>query len=306
MIRVISLTQTGKLLGDKLTALLAEAHGDTEKLGTAKCETVRPERMKKCVIHSYKPQPFTAEVQRYFEVGERLIFICATGIVMRTLAPVLQDKYKDPAVLVMDEQGRFIIPLLSGHEGGANDWALQVANLIGAEPVITTANSYLQPKYFVGMGCERNCPEEELEQLLMTCLQEQSLSIEQISALSSIDIKADEQGLISLATKLSLPYLTWNKQQLRTVEAQLSTRSDYVFKTVGVYGVAESAALYSAQQLWGEQIDLEHMDLEQIEPELEPGNGPVKNNKAELVLNKQKTAKATCAIARAYAGSIPI
>lgn len=296
MMRVISLTGTGKLLGDKLAALLEVAESDS---------------VKHDVIHSHKPQPFSAEVQRYFDVGERLIFICATGIVMRTLAPVLQDKYKDPAVLVMDEQGRFVIPLLSGHEGGANDWALQVANLIGAEPVITTANSYLQPKYFVGMGCERNCPQEELEHLLMTCLKQQSLSIEQISGLSSIDIKADEQGLISLAAKLSLPYLTWNKQQLSTVEAQLSTRSDYVFKTVGVYGVAESAALYSAQQLWGEQIDLEHMDLEQkdfeqIEPELEPGNGQVKQNKAELVLNKQKTAKATCAIARAYAGSIPI
>jgi cobalt-precorrin 5A hydrolase len=192
------------------------------------------------------------------------------------------DKYKDPAVLVLDEQGRFVIPLLSGHEGGANDWALQVADLINAEPVITTANSYLRPKYTVGMGCERNCPEEELECLLIECLAQQGLAIEQVSSLSSIDIKADEVGLISLAAKLGLPYLTWGKTELSSVEAQLSTRSEYVFKTVGVYGVAESAALYSAQQMLPSQTDNE-IDAQ-----------------AELVMNKQKTTKATCAIARVY------
>lgn len=259
MIRIISLTERGKKLSDKINSLIEGA------------------------VVCHKPQPFISEVQGFFNAGDRLIFICATGIVMRTLAPVLVDKYKDPAVLVLDEQGRFVIPLLSGHEGGANDWALQVADLINAEPVITTANSYLQPKYTVGMGCERNCPEEELERLLMDCLTQQGLSIEQVSSLSSIDIKADEVGLISLAAKLDLPYLTWDKAQLSTVEDQLSTRSEYVFKTVGVYGVAESAALYSAQSLLVVQKD-------------------TAQGQAELILNKQKTAKATCAIARVYVG----
>ncbi|MAY42912.1 MULTISPECIES: cobalamin biosynthesis protein [unclassified Neptuniibacter] len=258
MIRIISLTEQGKNLGDKVSSLIEGA------------------------VVCHKPQPFITQVQSFFSAGDRLIFICATGIVMRTLAPVLVDKYKDPAVLVLDEQGRFVIPLLSGHEGGANDWALQVADLINAEPVITTANSYLQPKYTVGMGCERNCPEEELERLLMECLAQQGLAIEQVSSLSSIDIKADEVGLISLAAKLGLPYLTWDKTELSSVEAQLSTRSEYVFKTVGVYGVAESAALYSAQQMLLSQTDNE-IDAQ-----------------AELVMNKQKTTKATCAIARVY------
>ena len=212
MIRIISLTERGKKLSDKMSSLIEGA------------------------VVCHKPQPFISEVQGFFNAGDRLIFICATGIVMRTL-----------------------------------------------EPVITTANSYLQPKYTVGMGCERNCPEEELERLLMDCLTQQGLSIEQVSSLSSIDIKADEVGLISLAAKLDLPYLTWDKAQLSTVEDQLSTRSEYVFKTVGVYGVAESAALYSAQSLLVVQKD-------------------TAQGQAELILNKQKTAKATCAIARVYVG----
>jgi cobalt-precorrin 5A hydrolase len=231
---------------------------------------------KKLVDVWYKPKPFAEKVQQVFVRGERLIFICATGIVVRTLAPVLQDKHNDPAILILDEAGKFVIPLLSGHEGGANDWANQVSELIDAQLVMTTANPYLKPIYSVGMGCERNCPLSHLSELLDQCLEQAGLTIEQVTSISSIDIKADETHLIALAKKLNKPFITWNKGDLATVEAQLSTRSDYIFKTVGVYGVAESAALYSAQSETGQT--------------------------AELVLNKHKNAKATCAIARSYPG----
>lgn len=222
----------------------------------------------------YKPKPFAETVQQAFRRGERLIFICATGIVVRTLAPVMQDKHNDPAILVLDEAGKFVIPLLSGHEGGANDWANQVSELMSAQLVMTTANPYLKPVYTVGMGCERNCPIEYLETLLEQCLADKGLSIDQIKSISSIDIKADEKNLMLLAERLKKPFITWDKTVLRTVESQLSVRSDYIFNTVGVYGVAESAALYSAQLETGQQ--------------------------AELILNKQKNTKATCAIARSY------
>lgn len=68
-----------------------------------------------------------------------LIFIMATGIVVRHIAPLLQSKDRDPAILVLDEKGEFVIPLLSGHLGGANAWARKIANRIGAQPVLTTA-----------------------------------------------------------------------------------------------------------------------------------------------------------------------
>lgn len=78
-------------------------------------------------------------VPRIWRRCSLLIFIMATGIVVRQIAPYLQGKDRDPAVLVLDEKGEFVISLLSGHLGGANAWTKTVANWIDAQPVVTTA-----------------------------------------------------------------------------------------------------------------------------------------------------------------------
>lgn len=75
-----------------------------------------------------------------FEQSEVLIFIGACGIAVRTIAPFLDSKYTDPAVLVADEQGGHVISLLSGHLGGANAWTQFLAEGLQADPVITTAS----------------------------------------------------------------------------------------------------------------------------------------------------------------------
>lgn len=74
-----------------------------------------------------------------FAAGEDLVCIMAAGIVVRGIAPFLQGKDSDPAVVVVDEGGKFAISLLSGHLGGANDLARQVAQILNGAPVITTA-----------------------------------------------------------------------------------------------------------------------------------------------------------------------
>lgn len=71
---------------------------------------------------------------------KNLIFIMATGIVVRSIAPLIKNKRIDPAVVVLDEKGRYAISLLSGHMGGANELAKRIGDFIGAETIITTAS----------------------------------------------------------------------------------------------------------------------------------------------------------------------
>ncbi len=247
---IISLTDAGRILAVRLQQQLSGSE------------------------HWHKPTPFTQQIRQAFVAQMPLIFVCAAGIVMRTLAPVLVSKRDDPPVLVMDEQGKFVIALLSGHEGGANAWAANVAALTGGEAVITSSRDYLNPVYAVGMGCERNCTAVHLQSLLADCLVQANLTLSQIACISSIDIKADEQGLVQLARDNNLPYHTYGTERLSTVEHRLSVKSEYVYQTVGVYGVAESAALIAAGDLTGQE--------------------------AELLLTKVKSNRATCAIARTY------
>ena len=74
-----------------------------------------------------------------FAQADALVFCCAAGIAVRAVAPHVRDKRTDPAVLVLDEGGTFVIPLLSGHLGGANALALDLADKLSATPVLTTA-----------------------------------------------------------------------------------------------------------------------------------------------------------------------
>jgi cobalt-precorrin 5A hydrolase len=80
------------------------------------------------------------EIQSAFGEYSALILIMATGIAVRSIVPVIRNKQVDPAVLVIDEEGRFVISLLSGHLGGANQLAIALAKHLKATPVITTAS----------------------------------------------------------------------------------------------------------------------------------------------------------------------
>lgn len=83
--------------------------------------------------------PVGDAVRRAFAECEQLVCFLATGAVVRLLAPLLADKASDPGVVCVDEGGRFAVSLVGGHGGDANELAREVGELLGAEPVVTTA-----------------------------------------------------------------------------------------------------------------------------------------------------------------------
>ncbi|MFJ7180755.1 precorrin-3B C(17)-methyltransferase [Streptomyces massasporeus] len=83
--------------------------------------------------------PVGDAVRTAFAQCEQLVCFLATGAVVRLVAPLLSGKTEDPGVVCVDEGGRFAVSLLGGHAGGANDLAREVGDLLGAEPVVTTA-----------------------------------------------------------------------------------------------------------------------------------------------------------------------
>ncbi|MFD7795993.1 precorrin-3B C(17)-methyltransferase [Streptomyces sp. NPDC059759] len=83
--------------------------------------------------------PVADAVRRAFAECDQLVCFLATGAVVRLVAPLLADKTSDPGVVCVDEAGRFAVPLVGGHAGGANDLAREIGEMLGAEPVVTTA-----------------------------------------------------------------------------------------------------------------------------------------------------------------------
>ncbi len=269
-----------------------------------------------------------------------IVCIMATGIVVRLLAPLARHKSKDPAVLVMDERGRFVISLLSGHLGGANRLAEEIAGRLGATPVITTASdvdrkvaldlvaqqrslviqgmdrlarlqrAILEEESFwvydphgylgdvrdqlngalwaekaedavnwsgrgdvaptglwicereppagltcvvfrprnlvVGLGCNRGTGADEILALVEETFREQALSLRSIDKLASVDIKADEEGLLEAAWLLGVSVEWFSRAQLEQVT--VPTPSEVVARHIGVRSVCEAAAILGARR----------------------------------------------------------
>ena len=274
-------------------------------------------------------------VRESFERGEPLIFVGACGIAVRLIAPFVKDKLTDIPVLVIDEKGMNVIPILSGHYGGANELAQILADEIDATAVITTAtdindkfaidvfakkndlfitdkaaiakisskvlkgekisfyiekskagdkirqnllkekdassifefkdenensdvlitskipdsnnrnsaNMILIPKrYVIGIGCKKGKSFEEIEEFVLSVLREKDININLVSAIASIDVKKDEEGIILFAEKYGIIFVTYTKEELESLSGDFSS-SEFVKDTVGVDNVCERAAV---------------------------------------------------------------
>ena len=90
-------------------------------------------------LHAYSG-PFRNEIASLFSGYDQLVFLVSLGAVVRLIAPHLKSKDEDPGIIVVDDAGQFVIPVLSGHVGGANAYAEKIAELTGGTAVLTTAS----------------------------------------------------------------------------------------------------------------------------------------------------------------------
>jgi len=80
------------------------------------------------------------QIEFLFNKYDQIIFFISIGAVIRLISPHLKSKEVDPGILIVDDNAEFVIPVLSGHVGGANDYAKQIAKMLNAIPVVTTAS----------------------------------------------------------------------------------------------------------------------------------------------------------------------
>ncbi len=123
-IAVISLTENGKIISEKISR------------GFENCTEFAYEKYSAGKITFSSLGELTSEIFGEFDA---LIYICAVGITVRVIAPHIVSKVTDPAVVTVDESGKYVVSVLSGHIGGANSLTKKIADIIGAFPVITTA-----------------------------------------------------------------------------------------------------------------------------------------------------------------------
>ncbi|MEM7592491.1 MAG: precorrin-3B C(17)-methyltransferase [Cyanobacteria bacterium P01_A01_bin.83] len=272
--------------------------------------------------------------------NKALIFCLATGAVVRLIAPLLKDKAQDPAVVVIDQQGNYVISLCGGHQGKADLLAQLIAKQLGATAIITGASAslglpaidtfgftygwrkgkgnwtgamaavakqqiiqviqeagstlwqeHLPPQHpfywgfsepeakiqpqariwisatnrkiaphndfpkvqwhpkvlWLGIGCERNTSGELIERAIEETCRTHHLALEAIAGVVSIDLKANEPGIVEVCQRRNLIFRTFTAEQLNQID--VPTPSKIVQQEVGTSSVAEAAAILAGKNL---------------------------------------------------------
>ena len=181
-----------------------------------------------------------------FTVYRGLVYIAPVGAVVRAIAPWLRHKTADPGVVVLDVGGRWAVSLVGGHEGGANQLALAVANALGAEPIISTTTEAVKD-LIVGIGCRRGAAAGAIVAAVEEALSLAGCRLEQVRFLASADIKADEAGLNDAAQQLGLPVRLIAAEEIRHT-IRTFEHSAFVQEKVDLPAVAEPAALLAGRR----------------------------------------------------------
>ena len=218
-------------------------------------ESARPlaERLAASLGARVYPQSFSSEsstdsnrvqFEAIFPNTKQWILLMASGIASRYLARLPRDKHSDPSVVVVDEACRFAIPLLGGHEGGANALAYRIAALTGATPVITTASEALKP-LTVGIGCRKGMSAVRIQSAVEGALASVNCTLADVREVATVDIKASEPGLLAWLSSNSLPLRIFSTTQIAQ-RPLTATPSDWVYRNVGLAGVCEPCALLAS------------------------------------------------------------
>lgn len=265
-------------------------------------------------------------LEEWIGLVDGIVFVGACGIAVRIIAQFVDNKAIDPAVIVVDERGKFCISLLSGHLGGANELTEYIAGIVGAIPVITTAtdigkkfsvdtfakknNMFISDMKIakeisaqivdgkrigmisefnikgnipneidtdlnnscigfvisikknllafkkqlilcpnivtIGIGCKKNISAQKIESSVMFCLDEMNVNINAVEAVTSIDIKNKEIGIIDFCKKYGLDFYTYSADELSSIKGEFN-ESDFVKKTTGVGSVCERSAVFCSK-----------------------------------------------------------
>ena len=283
-------------------------------------------------------------LEKTFNKYDLHIFVAATGAVVRIIEGKFKSKDTDPAVITIDDHANFVISLLSGHLGGANEECKKIANGIGAIPVITTASdvggkiavdtlsqkikaklndldgakrvtslivngenvSLHLPKnivnhdensagaiivsnrknieiskiipqnIFIGIGCKRGVSKEHIIEKLKYAMDKQNLELSAIKMAGSAWVKSDETGLLEAMKELDIPIKFFEKEEILKLEDLIEEKSEYVKKTIGVYGVSEPCAFLASSgkgAFLAKKIKLDGMTLSIFEEVIENQEG---------------------------------
>ena len=137
-IAVVAITRHGIVMAGRIVALLSDAVLLAPEKFAAEAQAAAPQR------HACYAGKTGEQIPALFANFDGIVAVVSLGAVVRLIAPHLGNKEIDPAVVVVDEAGKFAIPILSGHLGGANALAGRIARELGAIPVLTTASDSRQ------------------------------------------------------------------------------------------------------------------------------------------------------------------